>query len=56
MATQNAPHVSFTSYFVQNAKTAIDKGISLWLPQMKELVKPDGAAVDPVEVRVRRTF
>ncbi|KAI0239735.1 putative RNA-directed DNA polymerase from transposon BS [Lamellibrachia satsuma] len=34
----------------ESAKEVIEKGVSLWLPQMKEVVKPDGAAVDPVEV------
>ena len=43
----------YSSLITQSAKEAIEKGVSLWLPQMKEVVKPDGAAVDPVEVRTR---
>ncbi|KAK2177144.1 hypothetical protein NP493_616g01012 [Ridgeia piscesae] len=47
--SKDEPEVSVMSPLM-NAKAAIEKGISLWLPQMKELVKPDGPAVDPIEV------
>ena len=40
---------TFLSDSSQSAKEMINKGVALWLPQMKE-VKPDGATVDLVEV------
>jgi len=35
----------------QNAAEAMDKGVSLWLPQLRNATKPEGATIeDPIEV------
>ena len=34
----------------QKAKELLEKGVSLWLPALKEAEKPEGAEVDPVQV------
>lgn len=38
-------------FSLQKASEAINRGISLWLPQLRSADQPDGAtAVDPVQV------
>jgi len=36
---------------LQSAQQSVEKGISLWLPKLREAIKPEGASdLDPIEV------
>ena len=44
----SAAHIAVLIF--QKAKGSIENGVMLWLPQMREADKSEGAGLDPVEV------